>query len=313
MGFLDLHGGLGRQFGSIGVALDNLRTSVTLTSPADTAPGFLEGSGEDSARALRYAAKVRDEFGSRMPLSVSVDQAITPHAGLGSGTQLALAVGLGVSRLLARSDTEEEIAQLLGRGKRSAIGISCFKHGGFVIDGGKGSESSLPPTLMRLRFPERWRLILIFDKQHQGVNGSEEVAAFERLPRFPDSAAAHLCRLTLMRLMPGLVEQDVTAFGAAVTEIQQIVGDHFAPVQGGRFASPGVRRHIEWFEQNGAPGVGQSSWGPTGFALCASSRQAEQLIANVPEQIRDANVELGVYQATNSAGQVGVPACLETV
>lgn len=302
MGFLDLHGGLGRQFGSIGVALDQLSTTVTVAAITDGRPYELTGSGADLDRALRYAEVVRASYGSEMPLSINVENAIPPHAGLGSGTQMALAVGLGISRVLGRHDSEEEIALLLGRGKRSAIGISCFRHGGFVVDGGRGETSSLPPTLIRLPFPDQWRLILLFDRKHLGVHGDEEVRAFQNLPQFPESTAAHLCRLTLMRLVPAVVEKDVAAFGAAITEIQQLVGDHFAPVQGGRFASPGVRKYLHWFEQQSAPGLGQSSWGPTGFIVCANQKQAEQWVERAQQEVDDNDVELRIFNVNNDSG-----------
>ena len=32
LGFLDLNGGLGRRFGSIGLAIDGLRTSITISA-----------------------------------------------------------------------------------------------------------------------------------------------------------------------------------------------------------------------------------------------------------------------------------------
>lgn len=304
MGFLDLHGGLGRQFGSIGVALDQLNTRVSVSSASGDVANALTGSGDDIERALRYAATVRKSFDSELPLSVNIENAITPHAGLGSGTQLALAVGLAISRLLGRDDSAEAIALILGRGSRSAIGISCFNHGGFVVDGGRGERSSLPPTLIRLPFPSAWRLILLFDKNHLGVHGSEEIQAFETLPQFPEVTAAHLCRLTLMRLVPAVVEEDVAAFGAAITEIQQLVGDHFAPVQGGRFASPGVRRYLEWFEQKGVPGLGQSSWGPTGFVVCPDQLQADEWVNRAHQEVEENDIELRVFSALNSPGLI---------
>jgi predicted sugar kinase len=77
-----------------------------------------------------------------------------------------------------------------------------------------------------------------------------------------------ICRLVLMKAAPALLTDDIRAFGAAITEVQRLVGEHFAPYQGGGvYASPTGRRAVELALARGAAGVGQSSWGPTVFAL----------------------------------------------
>ena len=79
--------------------------------------------------------------------------------------------------------------------------------------------------------------MLILHPAAQGLHGAAETAAFRSLPPFPEARAAHLCRLVMMNLLPALVEADLFEFGRAVNELQRIVGDHFAPAQGGRFSS----------------------------------------------------------------------------
>lgn len=309
MGFLDLNGGLGRQFGSLGVALDGIDTRLTLRLTEDSGQS-IDVIGSDADRIESYAKATLESFGANCGVSIKADSIITPHAGLGSGTQLALAVGIGISRLLGRNDSAEQIAIMLGRGKRSSIGIGTFSNGGFVLDGGKGRDSLLSPVLSRLHFPEDWRIILLLDHEHKGVFGPRENTAFRELPPLPDYTSAHLCRLALMKLLPGLVETDMQAFGEAVTEIQQLVGDHFAPVQGGRFASPAVAALLERFRQAGAVGFGQSSWGPTGFVLCPGQKEASEWISTVKAGLTSAGdvlgtkVEIRQCQATNTAGKI---------
>ena len=64
----------------------------------------------------------------------------------------------------------------------------------------------------------------------------------------------------------------------ALTEIQEIVGGHFAVAQGGSpWASPAVGRVVEALRNSGAYGIGQSSWGPTGFAFAQSEESANRL------------------------------------
>jgi Predicted archaeal sugar kinases len=80
-----------------------------------------------------------------------------------------------------------------------------------------------------------------------------------------------------MTALPALAEGDIARFGSAITEMQRIMGDYFAPAQGARFLSPRVTEALAWLEANDASGVGQSSWGPTGFALLGSAAEAERL------------------------------------
>jgi len=81
----------------------------------------------------------------------------------------------------------------------------------------------------------------VMDAHTAGVHGEAEAKAFAALPPLPETAAAHICRLVLMQLVPGLIETDIEAFGAGLTQIQSIVGGHFAAAQGGSpWTSPAV-------------------------------------------------------------------------
>ena len=84
-----------------------------------------------------------------------------------------------------------------------------------------------------------------------------------------------------MQALPAVVEEDLTAFGAVITALQTAVGEHFAPVQGGIFTSPAVVEAMLWLEAQGAVGIGQTSWGPTGFCLVADPERANQLLQGV--------------------------------
>ncbi|MGH8629633.1 MAG: beta-ribofuranosylaminobenzene 5'-phosphate synthase, partial [Burkholderiales bacterium] len=84
--------------------------------------------------------------------------------------------------------------------------------------------------------------------------------------------------LVLMQALPALHECDLEGFGRAIAELQRVIGDYFAPVQGGRrFTSPNVAEVLAWLEHEGVTCVGQSSWGPTGFAILGNETQARRL------------------------------------
>lgn len=301
MGFLDLNGALGRRFGSLGVALEEPAARIRV-SPADT----VSARGPQASRATEFARRAIAALGVSGGAHVEVEEAIPDHAGLGSGTQLALAVGAALARLHGIERPTRDIARDLGRGGRSGIGLGLFGQGGFLVDGGRRGDQDEPPTVIaRADFPAPWRFVLVFDPGFKGLHGEVEKQAFASLPRFSEENAGRLCRLALMGALPALAERDIQAFGAAISEIQAVVGDHFAPAQGGRFASPRVARALAWLNEHGAAGVGQSSWGPTGFAVVASEVAAHGLVRAARLELADAGLEFAVCAASNRGADIG--------
>jgi beta-RFAP synthase len=299
LGFLDLNGGLGRRYGSIGLAIDEPATVVTVRRAVEA-----RATGPESERSLTVLKRASDALGIGGDFHVDVARSIPAHAGLGSGTQLALAIGSAVMRLAGKAVTTQELANLAGRGARSAIGLAAFESGGFIIDGGRGSKDQPPPVLVRLDFPDDWRVVLVLDPAGSGAHGDRESEAFAALPPFPETLAARLCHLVLMRLLPGLVEADIGAFGAALTEVQEIVGGHFAAAQGGTpWTNPAVGRLTKKLAQAGAAGIGQTSWGPTGFAFTHSEAAAQRLFHSFAGEATAGGLELKVIRGRNCGAQ----------
>lgn len=303
MGFFDLHGGLGRKFGSIGLSL----TEPNLILSAKRSKSLqVSGASNVPESVIARISKVSQQILSAMNIAESVEvnisEAVPEHSGLGSGTQMALATGSVISYLYQLNLTSMQIATLTGRGRRSGVGISAFDYGGLLVDGGRAvsaSHSSPPPMLARYDFPEEWAILLIFDASEPGIHGDQEKVAFNELPTFPESLAAHLCRHVLMQAMPALVERDLIAFGQSIQVLQQHVGDYFLPVQGGRYASRLVSAVLERLEAMRVPCFGQSSWGPTGFAIFANKNQAEQHLQQLKTTFTDRALSWKICSACN--------------
>jgi beta-RFAP synthase len=207
--------------------------------------------------------------------------------GLGSGTQLALAVGRAFCIAFDLSLTNTQLAVLLGRGARSGVGIAGFEQGGLLLDGGPRADGAPAALLARLALPPAWRVLLVLDGRMQGLSGAAEKAALARLAPLPQAAAAEICHQVLMRILPGAAGAEFAPFAAGVSRMQELLGTHFAAAQEGRpFASAAVGRLLQWIAARTDAGIGQSSWGPAGFAILPSEAAARGLLA----QARDASV-----------------------
>ena len=202
LGFLDLNGGLGRRFGSIGLAINGLKTSITFNAASQP-----QVTGPESERVRGYLQAMQRALDIENTCHVRIDEVVPAHAGLGSGTQIALAVAAGVRRLHGLPLDVRGDAIRLERGARSGVGIGLFDHGGLVVDGGRGPLTTAAPVVSRMPFPEQWRILVVLDPHRQGVHGPDEREVFSKLAPSSDGQAAHLCRLVLMKALPALAEQ----------------------------------------------------------------------------------------------------------
>jgi beta-RFAP synthase len=299
-GFLDPSGRGPQPFGSFGLSLDQPCTRLTL----ERAEAF-EASGPEADRAERYLRGLATGCGLARAYRLKMDEAIPSHAGLGSGTQLALAVG---SALAAAEDLDLsplEIAGRLGRGARSGIGIATFETGGAVLDSGP-ADGTPPQLIARVAFPKAWRVVLIFDDNAKGLDGASEVAAFEALPDFPATETEALRLGIVERALPALAASDFATFSAEVGQLQTRMGAYFAPLQGGLFTSPLVADSLQWLRGQGVTGLGQSSWGPTGFAFADSEEAGRALLAAARGQASGTALRFELARGRNQGAEISI-------
>ena len=132
--------------------------------------------------------------------------------------------------------------------------------------------------------PDEWRCVLVIPAAEPGLSGGPEEAAFADLR--PDPArSAEIAQLVLTALLPALVERDLAEFGAALSRVQRLVGDAFAPVQGGTF-HPQAGPLVDALLRLGAAGAGQSSWGPAVYGLVGSEQQGHDARARARGRAR---------------------------
>ena len=275
-GLLDLHGGLGRIDGGIGLALEQPRTVISVKrNPECEAVCPLDPGFENRLDAAIRA--VCDHYG--LPgVAVSVKERARPHSGLGSASQTLVGAGIAICALHGFRPSAAEIAGLVGRGGTSGIGIGAIEQGGFILDGGhrfrrgEGSKSGFspssasvgvppPPLLARYEFPP-WDILIVIPRG-EGASGNRERDLFKEACPVPAADVEKMCRILLSQMLPAVVEADLPTFGAAMEAYQRY---GFKVIEA-ETQSPLISECAEFLRSSGGFGVGMSSWGPTLYAF----------------------------------------------
>jgi beta-ribofuranosylaminobenzene 5'-phosphate synthase len=302
LGMLAVAGDSGRRFGGLGVSVG--RPAVVVEArPADE----LSAEGADAERALTFARRCHEALGLAGGAHLRVLEAIPPHVGLGSGTKLALAVAQALAALDGRTVDAPALAQAVGRAARSAVGTWTFARGGLVVEGGvRRGEERPAPLLARHPMPEQWRAVLVVPRAEPGLSGVAEEEAFRHLLPSPERSAT-IAQLVLTSLLPALVEGELEEFGTALTRVQQLVGDAFATVQGGRF-HPRAGALVEALLRHGAAGAGQSSWGPAVYGVVGSEAAGRELARRMEGVVDDVgSVELVAFDNRGARVEASPP------
>jgi len=287
LGFFNVDASLGRVYGGLGVSLDAPRLKII----AEPAHAF-STEGAQAAKAAAYAHKLADALGVTLTAKLRVEETIPEHSGLGSGTQWALAVGTALTGLTGTPLPPRELAALLDRGMRSGIGVAGFESGGCIMEAGHLPDAPARPSpvLLRRDFPPGWRFVLVLPETAPGLSGQAEKDAFAHLGEtggVTDGIAGAICRAVLLRLLPALIDEDITAFGQAVTDLDRHTGLFFKKSQGGVYRDAGAAQ-VDRLLASGAYGAGQSSWGPCLYALVDDANETDVTAAarSIIEEMR---------------------------
>jgi beta-RFAP synthase len=262
------------QFGGVGMMAEPPAIEVAI-APATQyhATGTLTDRVNQIVQAAVAAWKL-----PKLPRCEIAVRSPRDHVGLGVGTQLSLALATGLRQFLELPERPIELlARELGRGARSAVGTYGFKHGGLIVDAGHLPGEPIGKLAARAPLPEEWRFVLVSRADRRGLAGRTESDAFLQLPPVSEEVTRRLWHLVQSDMIPALQRRECRAFGDAVHRFGRLAGECFADVQGGPFASREIAQLVDAIRGHGVPGVGQSSWGPTVFAICESEDEADNL------------------------------------
>lgn len=286
----------GRQFGGLGVMLDTPRVELWIEPARQFA---VVGPHAERIEQLVERWRRWRKVDALAGLSVRLERAPALHVGLGVGTQLALAVAEGLDRLFGFPPAElAALARAMGRARRSAVGTHGFRTGGLVVDGGKSVGQSMGTLRERIGLPGSWRFVLWRPAGSVGLAGQREQQAFARLPEVPPPVAQRLNRLLQRELLPAARGGQIERMGEALYEYGRVAGSCFAAWQHGPYASPLLEEWVRQVRSMGIRGVGQSSWGPTLFALVPDSERAAELSRRLARLLGQRDVQIAIGEVS---------------
>lgn len=299
-------------FGGAGIMLTHPRTTVRLHPTKAT-----RIHGVHSTRAAEFAeAWLRQEQTTSRQFDLNVIEAPSEHTGLGSGTQLALAVGIGLNlfdhsesarleRIVNRLSEIEvlEVARRLGRAGRTVIGTRGFQLGGMIIDWGRAPAQPQADSSVRLPFPAEWPILLVTLPHPPGLHGKAELAAFQREIERHSGLRSEMLELLNQQIIPGVQQQDFSRFAEGVWNFGNCSGRIFERIQDGIFCSPSVTDLVGRFRKAGAIAVVQSSWGPTIGVIFPSTEEAAKVAATVCQDL-PIDTEVSITSADNQGARI---------
>ncbi|MAI28907.1 MAG: hypothetical protein CMP38_01735 [Rickettsiales bacterium] len=288
LGFMELNDSNPRVFGSVGLAITNFKFKQTIQSNKD-----FDVICTDKSIKLRIE-EIIESFSKNYKIrkcKLTVTDFIPLHKGLGSGTQISLNTGFLLSSFNNLNLSIENISRFLGRGQRSGVGVETFKSGGFIIDTGKQKSSVSPPLkLIDFKWPKNWHIILISHINFSGLHGKKELKEFRKLKNISSRFAKENCFSLLMKIIPGLLENDFYTFADGVQKIQENMSKIFYGNKN-NFSSQNVSKIFSFLRKKNYIGFGQSSWGPTGFIFCENKNKREEIFNMIENFIELKKIE----------------------
>ena len=284
LGFLDLAGSYGRCGVGLSITEPLVRLKVMPSEQLDVRGSGNASSNEAIGHALEYAGMFYEHpevqalsAGDTMKAIVFLNDVIPGGMGLGAESQLALSVisGLAANHGIDMSTAEAAAVSRLDR-HDDGIGAEAFDDGGFIVSAGGGG---LPFTVFRSKFPQSWKIILVSPPEGASAESCDCDTVSGRVADLAPGAGAEMSRIVLLKLLPWLMKEDLSAFGDALDRMRAVAEAEYAPSPAEFYSWPAAMDIISKMRELGAVGAGQSGWGPSLYSF-ADGEGAASAIAS---------------------------------
>ena len=102
-----------------------------------------------------------------------------------------------------------------------------------------------------------------------------------------------------------IIENNFDEFSKAISKLQNIMGKYFNIFQNGMFSSSEVSNVLNFLRKENVSGYGQTSWGPTGFALFPNIKKAEEMRLKLKKRFSSCkNLEFIICSGKNSGADI---------
>ena len=283
---IDLCGDLERVDGGVGVALN--QPNIILESELLPNSDIIVNDGLNSEIIYDIAKNVMEELEIDGGVKFNLLSSYLPHIGLGSKTQLSLAIAFSLNYLYTKRRTIFDLAKIVKRGGTSGIGVNAFQKGGFILDAGhsfgedkqknsflpsRASNAPPPPALIRYTIPEDWYFVIAIPRNCYEIEGEKEKHIFKKYCPITKEDVGVVCRLILMVLLPSIYHRNIQKFGNGLSELQKV---GFKKIEVDLQPSF-IKELIQFMEENGSYGSGISSFGPATYGLVDGLEKAHEL------------------------------------
>ncbi len=319
---IDMNGSLGRVDGGLGFSLSNPNWIITFEHKESAGLDVVMSDDVDCSMVSGLVAELlpRLHLPPDPAIRIKIEASIQQHVGLGSKTQLSIALIDGLSRLFHAGTmtlNPQEMARLVKRGGTSGIGVNAYFSGGFIVDGGhkfglgqekecfspsSASNASPGPLLFHQDFPEDWHVVCALPSTEKGAHGEGEVDIFHKFCPVPVNEVQELSHVILMRMLPGLKTNNFNDVCWCINKIQTI---GFKKVELG-IRGPAFRKVMKSWQESGAPCVGMSSFGPCMYSLAENENDAQEILKSICTILPPANGIAFIAKACNRGATVKV-------
>ncbi len=316
---IDENGYTGRVDGGIGLMLD--RPNVVFEA-SNSAKEFKIEAHKYYRESIEVINEIASKVFKRYNISnknfhFNLKRYFPSHVGLGSKTQLSLAIATAITKLKNLTHlTHRDLTKLVERGGTSGIGWRGFNTGGFILDGGhdfgqgKEKETFLPSsasisanpalTIFRHNIPEHWRFVLVIPNVKKGVFGDEEISVFQNYAPIPKNEVNEVSHQVIMKILPGIIKGDLQCFGEGLSRIQSI---GFKKIEID-LQHEKVKELINFFEDYGLKAYGMSSFGPSVVGIVESDLEAETLLREIQKNQKNGGGHIYICKPNNTGAKI---------
>ena len=320
LSLIDENGYTGRIDGGFGLMLNRPNVVLEATNSADEFQIECHRYYRESIEVINEnASKIFKAFNiSNKNFHFNLKKYYPSHVGLGSKTQLALAIATAIIKLKKKNNnlSIQKLTKIVERGGTSGIGWRGFETGGFIIDAGhdfgkgKEKESFLPSsastsanpalTVLRYPIPDNWRFVLAIPNVKKGAYGDEEISIFQKHAPIPKEEVNEVSHQILMKVIPGILKRDLECFGEGLKRIQSI---GFKKIEID-LQHDIVKDLLILLEEFGVKAFGMTSFGPSVIGVTETDSEANELFKQVQKHLRNIGGHIYICKPNNTGAKI---------